>query len=307
MVSNDVISGIKVRRERSNAWWHVLLVGLGLFLLGIVVLGVSGNPILFPTVVMVGSFTVPTAFVVFFYERRHWSSLKISTTALSFLYGGILGVFASSLLEPIFVGSLNPITSFLVGLIEEFAKVLGILVIARHLSHDSEIDGLILGAAAGMGFAALESTGYSFTTFLATGGSFSTVVFVTLMRGLLSPLGHGTWTAILAGVLFRETRAMRFHINLKVIVAYLGVAALHGLWDGLPIVIGIFSSSNFYLFLSQAVVGAIGIFFLWRRWREARRLQVEALDNAVSDNAVSLDETQPVPVNHPVPIQEIEI
>ncbi len=302
MLSDEVITGVKVRRDRSNAWLHVLLVGLGLFLLGIVVMGVTGNPILFPTVVMVGSFMVPTAFVVFFYERRHWSSLKISTTALSFLYGGILGVFASSLLEPIFVGSLNPMTSFLVGLIEEFAKVLGILVIARRLSHDSEIDGLILGAAAGMGFAALESTGYSFTTFLATGGSFSTVVFVTLMRGLLSPLGHGTWTAILAGVLFRETRAMRFHINLKVIGAYLGVAVLHGLWDGLPIVIGIFSSSNFYLFLSQAVVGAIGIFFLWRRWREARRLQVEALDNAVR-----LAETQPMTVNHPIPIQEIEI
>src|SRR2546430_5382081 len=47
------------------------------------------------------------------------------------------------------------------------------------------IDGLILGAAVGMGFAAFESTGYAFTAFLLSGGSLSSVVGVTLMRGLL--------------------------------------------------------------------------------------------------------------------------
>lgn len=87
---------------------------------------------------------------------------------------------------------------------------------ARRRRHDSELDGLILGAAARMGFAALESNGYAFSAFLRSGGSLSLTVAVTLLRGLLSPVGHGTRTAILASVLFRESAAGRFHINRKV-------------------------------------------------------------------------------------------
>ena len=60
------------------------------------------------------------------------------------------------------------------------------------------------------------------------------MVGVTLLRGVLSPVGHGTWTAILASVLFRESAAGRFRINGKVMGSYLTVAILHGLWDGLP-------------------------------------------------------------------------
>ena len=124
------------------------------------------------------------------------------------------------MLEPIFIRRLTFESAFEVGLIEEFAKILGVIVVARHHRHDSEIDGVILGGAAGMGFAALESSGYVFTAFVQSGGSLSALVIVTLLRGLLSPFGHGTWTAILASVLFREGRPDRFRINRALIAAY---------------------------------------------------------------------------------------
>jgi len=216
---------------------------------------------------------VPATYVAFFYDRRHLSKLSLPTTALGFFYGGVLGVFAASLLEPLFISSLDFFTAFVVGLIEEFVKILGILVIARRRRHDSELDGLILGAAAGMGFAALESTGYTFTAFVSSGGSLSVAVGVTLLRGLFSPLGHGTWTAILAAVLFRESAAGHFRINRKVLGAYLTVVILHGLWDGLPGFVSAFVTSGLDIFIVQASVGMISLFILWRRWREARRLQ----------------------------------
>jgi RsiW-degrading membrane proteinase PrsW (M82 family) len=275
----------QVKPRRGSSWWRVLLVGLLLFVVGFVVLGLSGNPNLFPTVVLLGNFMVPAAYVAFFYERRHLSDLSMPTTALSFFYGGVLGVFAASLLEPLFITRLDFFTAFQVGLIEEFVKILGVLVIARRIRHDSELDGLILGAAAGMGFAALESTGYAFSAFLRSGGSLSAAVFVTLLRGILSPLGHGTWTAILAGVLFRESAPHRFHITRKVIGAYLTVVILHGLWDGLPGLITAFVSSGPDVFIAQAIVGATGLFILWRRWREAARLQ----DKAVTDEVGELE------------------
>jgi RsiW-degrading membrane proteinase PrsW (M82 family) len=135
------------------------------------------------------------------------------------------------------------------------------------------MDGLILGAAAGMGFAALESNGYAFSAFMASRGSLSATVAVTLLRGVLSPVGHGTWTAILISVLFRESGPKRFRINLKVLGAYLTVVILHALWDGLPAVISALLSPGIDVFIGQALVGGIGLFILWRRWREARRLQ----------------------------------
>ena len=273
-------------RPRAGAWWRVLLTGLGLYFAGLVLLVLSGNPNLFPTVVMLGSFMVPATYVAFFYERRHLSLLSAPTTALGFFWGGVLGVFAATLLEPLFLGHLDFLTSLQVGLIEEFVKLLGVLWIARRLRHDSELDGLILGAAAGMGFAALESTGYAFTAFLESHGSLSAIVAVTLMRGLLSPLGHGTWTAILVGVLFRETKAGRFHVNRAVVVTYVGVAILHGLWDGLPGFVSAFVSSGVDVFIAQVLVGAAGLYILWRRWREARRLQLaEALRDLVPAEA----------------------
>ena len=269
---------------RGGAWWRVLLTGLGLYLVGLILLGLTGNPNLFPTVVMLGSFVVPATYVAFFYEHRHLSLLSMPTTALSFFWGGVLGVFAATLLEPLFIGRLDFLTAFQVGLIEEFAKILGVLWIARGLRHDSELDGLILGAAAGMGFAALESTGYAFTAFLGSGGSLSVTVAVTLLRGLLSPLGHGTWTAILVGVLFRESAAGRFHLNRSVLGAYLAVVVLHGLWDSLPGLVSAFVSSGPDMFVAQVLVGAVGLFVLWRRWRESVRLQIaEILPAPVSD------------------------
>ncbi len=255
-------------------WWRVLLVALLLYVLGIIILVFTGNPILFPTVFMIGSFMIPVTYVAFFYERRHLSRLTAPTMALSFLYGGLLGVFAASILEPIFIHNLNILTAFEVGLIEEFVKILGVLVIARRWGHDSELDGMLLGAAAGMGFAALESMGYAFVALLQSGGSLSATVIVTLIRGVFSPLGHGTWTAILVGVLFRESRDGHFRINRAVIGAYLTVVVLHGLWDGLPSVVGVFTGSGLDVFLSQSLVGLAGLVILWREWRQAVRLQL---------------------------------
>jgi RsiW-degrading membrane proteinase PrsW (M82 family) len=133
---------------------------------------------------------------------------------------------------------------------------------------------VILGGAAGMGFAALESSGYVFTAFTESGGSLSALVVVTLLRGLLSPVGHGTWTAILASVMFREAAPDRFRINGPVILAYATVVVLHGLWDGLPPLVGAITGSGLDVVLSQGAVGLTGLVILWSRWREAVHLEL---------------------------------
>ncbi len=276
------LQALQIKPRRANSWLRVIITGFIFYIVSTILLVITQNPNLFPTVVMIGSFLVPVTYVTFFYERRHLSSLSISSTLTGFVYGGILGVLAASILEPIFVRSMNVTGTLSIGLIEEFAKILGVLIIARRFRHDLEMDGLILGAAAGMGFAALESSGYAFTAFLASGGSISQTVVVTLIRGILSPVGHGTWTAIFASVLFREAKQGHFRINFKVIGAYLLVAVLHALWDGVPSVINAYTGSGLDVFIGQVVIGGAGIFFLWLRWREALRLQSAALQPVIT-------------------------
>lgn len=263
-------------KPEPRTWWRILLSAFLFYLLSLGALLLTGNPNLFPTVVLLGVFMVPAAYAAFFYDYRWLSLLSAGAVARSFLYGGLLGVIAASILEPLFVHRLTPSTMLTVAMIEEFAKILGVLIIAWHWRHDSEIDGIILGAAAGMGFAALESMGYAFTGFLRSGGSLSFTVYLTLIRGIMSPLGHGTWTAILASVLFREAQQGHFRCNWKVLGAYATAVLLHCLWDLLPFVMAAFLLPEFDSFLGQAAVGLIGLLLLWRRWREGRRLQ--ALD-----------------------------
>jgi RsiW-degrading membrane proteinase PrsW (M82 family) len=268
---NHLISTISAFIHTRNSWLRILITGFLLFLAATAAFNLTKNPNLIPTVVITGNFLVPVAFVAFFYERRDRFSVSMSSTSISFFYGGILGTAAAALLEPIFIGRLSFSTSFSVGIIEELTKLIGVFFIAKNRRYNSEMDGIILGAAAGMGFAAFESTGYAFSAFLQTGGNMSETVFITLIRGLASPVGHGTWTAILSSILLRESVGGKFYFNSKVASAYLIVVLLHGLWDGIPFVIGLIVPSIHAILISQLIIGFIGLSILYKRWQEARK------------------------------------
>jgi len=142
-------------------------------------------------------------------------------------------VLAASVLEA-YLLSPSPWLFFGVGLIEEAAKLVALMVLTRHLHTKSMRDGMILGAAVGFGFAAFESAGYAFTAlFTVDGLSLMQVVQTELLRGLLSPVGHGLWTAIVGGVLFSASARYHFAVTGRLILAYLGVSILHGLWDSM--------------------------------------------------------------------------
>jgi RsiW-degrading membrane proteinase PrsW (M82 family) len=59
------------------------------------------------------------------------------------------------------------------------------------------------------------------------------LVQTELLRGLLAPVGHGLWTAILGGVLFSSSGRRHFALTGRLLLAYLGVSLLHALWDSM--------------------------------------------------------------------------
>jgi len=183
--------------------------------------------------VLLGSFLVPVTFVAWAFERRDSGELTAGLVLSTFVTGGVLGVLGASVLES-YLLSPSPWLFLLVGLIEEAVKLVALAWLTRHLARKSMRDGMILGAAVGFGFAAFESAGYAFTAlFTEHGLSLMQLVQTELLRGLLAPVGHGLWTAILGGVLFSASGRRHFAFTGRLLLSYLGVSVLHALWDGM--------------------------------------------------------------------------
>ena len=220
-------------RAPRRTWLRMFITGLVLWVLTVVVTFVTGNPNLVPTLVLLGSFLVPVSFVVWAFGRRHSGEVTAELLFSTFVTGGILGVLAASLLESYLLHP-SPWLFLGVGLIEEAVKLLALAFLTRHLAHKYARDGMILGAAVGFGFAAFESAGYAFTAlFTEQGLSLMQLVQTELLRGLLAPVGHGLWTAILGGVLFSSSGREHFAVTWRLLWSYLGVSVLHALWDSM--------------------------------------------------------------------------
>src|SRR5436305_2996906 len=120
--------------RRGRRWLRALLIGLGLFVVATIILVWTGNPNLFPTVILIGNFLVPVVFVAFLYDHQHISALSLDTVAASFCIGGILGVLGAAVIESLVLPApSNPTQglslggAFAVGLIEEGCKIAAVV------------------------------------------------------------------------------------------------------------------------------------------------------------------------------------
>jgi RsiW-degrading membrane proteinase PrsW (M82 family) len=216
----------------ARPWLHIFLGGLGLWVATVVVTFATSNANLIPTIILLGSFLVPVAFVTYAFGHADQvvTAQRIFT---AFVYGGVLGVLGASVLEAAFLRQSSGPAYFGVGLIEEAVKLAALWLLARRLPRYTMRDGMVLGAAVGFGFAAFESAGYAFNAlFTSDGPSLLNVVETEVLRGILAPVGHGLWTAILGGTLFAvAARRGRLRLSGAVVGWYVVVADLHGLWD----------------------------------------------------------------------------
>jgi protease PrsW len=279
--------------RRGRTWLRALLIGLALFIATSLVMLLTGNVNLYPTVILIGNFLVPIVFVAFLYDHQHISALTTDMVAISFAIGGTLGVLGASILESLLIPTpTNPTqglslgAAFAVGLIEEGCKILAVMFMARRISHTSQMDGLLLGGAVGMGFAALESTGYAFTALLLSHGHVGASIVETVVRGLFAPFGHGVWTGILGAVLFRQSGPRHFRINLPVILTYLFVSILHGLWDGSPFNISIIVPPGLPISINALILGIIGITVLAVLYHQAITRQVQHITSALPPTSI---------------------
>jgi len=287
-----------VRPRTGRLWLRTFLTGLALWVATVVVIFLTANPNLIPTLVLLGSFLVPVTFVTWAFERRDTGELSAGLVFSTFVTGGVLGVLGASVLESYLLHP-SPYLFVGVGLIEEAVKLAALALLTRHLVHKTVRDGMVLGASVGFGFAAFESAGYAFTAlFTERGLSLMQLVQTEVLRGLLTPFGHGLWTAILGGVLFASSTRDHFTVTGRLVLAYLGVSVLHALWDSMReiallitllitatpvqyqklqhgwIVEPTAEQVNLFTTLSWGglmVVGLVGVLWAAAMWRRSRR------------------------------------
>jgi RsiW-degrading membrane proteinase PrsW (M82 family) len=246
---------------RRWSWLPVLVIGAVLYELVRLVLHTTGDPLFLPTLILLGAAVVPVAFVGFVSGRRLSFGLGGSVVGLTALLGGVVGVLVAGALEYATVPRAGSLATPVVGLVEEFAKLLvpaAALLIFRRDRHRA--DGLLLGVAAGAGFAVLETMGYALVALVGSGGNISLVNGLLLDRGLLSPAAHMAWTGLAATALWAAAiEHWRVRAVARFLLVYLLVAGMHAAWD---------SSGSGWVHAALAVVG-LGL-LVWTAHRLAR-------------------------------------
>src|ERR671917_2390476 len=82
-----------------RGWFQILVGGLILLFLVEWALVATRNPNYIPSVIVLGAFLVPVAFVSYLYERlQHWG-VRLRPVMFCFVWGGVLGTVVAGFLE----------------------------------------------------------------------------------------------------------------------------------------------------------------------------------------------------------------
>ncbi|MEU8071198.1 MULTISPECIES: PrsW family glutamic-type intramembrane protease [unclassified Micromonospora] len=219
---------------RRWAWVAVLVVGVGLHLLVLETLSGTGATTFVPALIVLGASVAPATFLAFVQGRPARRPLPGALVGLAALLGGVIGVVAAGWLEYDTLNHLGVLPMALVGLAEETAKLIvpaGVLLLWGR--HRTPAQGLVLGVAAGAGFAALETMGYAFTAFVGSQGSLGAVERTLLVRGLTAPAAHLAWTGLTAAALFTFAAAPGGRRLAAFLLTFAAVVTLHTCWDTL--------------------------------------------------------------------------
>jgi len=138
----------------------------------------------------------------------------------------VLQVLAPYLSSPVVIATLLGYISFIVPLIEELLKSLGVWIFAKKL--ESPAQGFAMGLLGGAAFALIESLN-------ASGDGSVSWPFLVSVRTMTSLLHMTTSGLVGWGIVsaFKEKRSMRFF------TAYFGAVTLHGIWNACAIGVGL--------------------------------------------------------------------
>jgi RsiW-degrading membrane proteinase PrsW (M82 family) len=278
--NTPALTDIETSWGRPWLFSRMLLVSLAISVLLIIGFRTFENPNLLPGLMFIGSFAVPVSTLIFFLEMNAPRNISVfMVMALAFL-GGVTSLFVALIFFERLQFLSDIMSASAAGIIEEVAKVLVVvLIVGRFTRYKWVLNGLLFGAAIGMGFAAFESAGYAYRS-----ENFEAMVDNLVLRGLLSPFMHIVWTANAAAALWLVKGARKFSWNMLTDMRFLRVMlssmVLHMIWNAN---FGIFRIPVFFD-IKYPILGIIAWIICFRlvqaglqQLNEARRAEVERL------------------------------
>ncbi|WP_269621737.1 PrsW family intramembrane metalloprotease [Prochlorococcus marinus] len=191
------------------------------------------NANLLPGIIFTGSFAVPISTLFLFFELNIRRNVPIWQVMRLVLSGGLLSLFIALVLFQNVAAFEGPSGAWVAGLLEEPAKLIALVVLIKdNKKYPYILNGLLLGAAVGCGFAAFESAGYALRLGMT---DIDSLVQIIQLRGVLSPFAHIVWTAIAGAALWRVQRGGEFSFGLlfkkEFFAPFLTVVFCHAIWN----------------------------------------------------------------------------
>ena len=249
--SKNVPNITEVETSWAKPWLFSRLIVLCIVITLVLVLAFNAfeNYKLIPNIIVVGTFVMPLATLIFFMELNALKNISIYYLLTLLFLSGVISLIVTLLLSsPLsFIYQLFDFAgpAAAAPIIEEPAKILVVaMVMAAVKKYKWILNGLLIGAAVGAGFGALESAGYAFEAFVRpvvqagrdglTPG-YNNLVDSIVLRGFLAPFMHVIWTANAAGALWLAKGDQPFSWNLLTSPIFLRVfllsVALHFIWN----------------------------------------------------------------------------
>ncbi len=195
-----------------------------------------GNANFLPGLIIIGAFAMPVTVLIFFFEINVFRNVPFYKVMQYFIWGGALSLIFAILLFSLDLNTdISTYTgAMMVGLIEEIPKAAIVaLFIFKNKKNKYILNGLLVGAAVGAGFAAFETAGYIYR--YGASGGVASMLNTVVVRGFLAPGGHVAWAAIEgAGLMLAKgfDSISKKHLNDKrFLLVCLIPIILHGIWD----------------------------------------------------------------------------
>ena len=266
-----------------GAWWRWALVSLTVSATTFATIHATRNVALFPGLALLSSLVVPGTVLAYVVGRGGTGLAGLAGVAGAFLLAafgatvvaavaewGLFGDWAHAALHTTSDAAVRvhppppmpPWKAAVASLVEESAKLTCVVLAGRALWRTRSgggLGGLVLGVAAGAGFAVIESAGYTFNAFLADRGALALPLHIAFLRGALAPMGHVAWTGLLGAAWFSARQSGRWVAGAW---ATAGVLALHTAWDAFPAglrALGVTASPLVGHLLLALVVGVPGL------------------------------------------------
>lgn len=217
-----------------------------------------------PNMMVAGSFAVPISTMVLFFELNVWKNINIYRVFLTFAVAGAASIVLCLVFYEMFPtkSATSPTwpKAFVAGIGEEVAKAVLVLAAMKIFLKTPQrlLNGLLIGAAVGAGFAAMESAGYSFNYYVGPllvnfvnkqlasvnhlpyeiiprVNPVSTMQSVIFIRGILAPGGHVAWAALHGAALSIVARSSNLDFASLFDARFLRIAIfpviMHIAWD----------------------------------------------------------------------------